>query len=141
MITIQNKCSINLFETFKTRIYADFGKYIPGKVFSYGMLFYSYEKRGVSKRKIMICSLQEAVLSILAPGIITLICMFFLDLKEIESYKYLVFVLILICLFFVNPKFLNYFIDVFFKLIKKESIKISTTYFQIIYVLVNILFH
>ena len=77
ILTKQNQCSVSFFETFKIRVYSDFGKYIPGKVFTYGMLLYNYEQKGISKKKIMVCSLQESIIGILAPGIITLGCMYF----------------------------------------------------------------
>ena len=135
IITRQNNCNISLIETFKVRVYSDFGKYIPGKLFAYGILFYHYEKKNISKKKIIICSLQESIVSILAPGIISLICMFFLDIKELSIYKTSVILLLVFCMIIIHPKLINYFINIFFTLFKKDKVEITSNYFQILVVL------
>ena len=132
VITVQNHCSVNLFESIKLRIYADFGRYIPGKVFAYGILWFSYEKHKIPMKKIAVCSIQEFITTILAAVILSLFSIFASDIKILEPYKYIFLVLALGCFIFLYPSILQLLMNIFFGIFKKEKIKLSTSFGKII---------
>lgn len=134
-ITQKSRCSIDFFQTFKFRVYSDFGKYIPGKVFSYGILLYNYEKRNISKKKISICIFQEMLLSTMAAVIIAIASVFLLNIKQLDDFKFIFLILIGICLIFLHPKVLQFFANLTFRILKKENIQIEINFFTIIRVI------
>lgn len=135
-ITKQNACNLGFFETFKVRIYSDFGKYIPGKIFAYGILFYSYDKNSISKKKVMICSLQELILGSLATIIIALVSIFFSDIYVLHEYNLIFLGLAITCLIIIHPVILKFFTNHLLKLFKKEPVTITSTYVQMILIMI-----
>lgn len=134
-ITRQNGCSIGFFETLKIRIYSDFGKYIPGKVFAYGILFYNYDVKGISKKKIGICSFQELVAGTLAAIIIALVSIYFSGIEVLSKYNPIFILFAIVCLIVIYPGILRFFANKFLILFKREPITISSSYLQILLIL------
>jgi uncharacterized membrane protein YbhN (UPF0104 family) len=132
VITVQNHCSINFFEAIKLRIYADFGRYIPGKVFAYGILLFAYEKHKVPMKKIATCSIQEFMTQMLAAVILSLISIFASEIKVLEPYKYIFLLLALGCFIFLYPPLLQLIMNIFFRIFKREKIAISTSFGKVI---------
>lgn len=128
VITVQNHCQINVFEAIKLRIYADFGRYIPGKVFAYGILLFSYEKHGVQMKKIAACSIQEFMTQMLAAVMLSLFSIFASDIKVLEPYKYIFLLLAMGCFIFLYPPVLQFLMNIFFRIFKKEKIVLSTSF-------------
>lgn len=131
-ITIQNQCSISFSNSIATRAYSEFGKYIPGKVFGYAMLLYAYSKANQSKKLIAICMFFELLASVLAVTLIFILSVFFTDVSVFEKYR--IFALSLLVLFFVliHPKILNYFSDIFLKIVKREPVQLKVSYIQLL---------
>lgn len=136
VITRQNNCEITLFETVKLRIYSDFGKYIPGKVFTYGILLYGYGQKNISKKKIAVCSFLELILSILSAIIISLISISSTDLKELNNYKFVLLILVFFCIIIIHPKVLQNIANFFLKKLHKEPIENTSTYRNSITILI-----
>lgn len=136
IITKQNNCEINFFDTLKLRIYSNFGKYIPGKMFTYGILLYGYEKKNISKKKIAICSFLELILSILSAIIISLISIFSTDLKELNNYKFVLLILVFFCIIIIHPKVLQNIANFFLKKFHKKPIENTSTYRNSITILI-----
>jgi len=128
IITLQNHCSINIFEAIKLRIYADFGKYIPGKVFAYGILLFSYEKNNIPKKKIAACSVQEFIISMLAAVVISLFSIYISDIKGLEHYKFIFLALAGGCFIFLYPPILQFLMNIAFRILKKEKIALSNSF-------------
>lgn len=122
-ITLMNQASIPFNKAIKLRIIADFGKYIPGKVFTYGILIYKYEKNKVSGKKILICSILEIILSVLATIIVALICMLFTDLPILDPYKPAIIILAFACMILLYPPVMKFFFNLFFRIIKQSQIE------------------
>jgi hypothetical protein len=122
VITVQNHCSINIFEAIKLRIYADFGRNIPGKVFSYGILLFSYEKRNIPMKKIAACTIQEFMTQTMAAVVLSLVSIFASDIKVLEPYKYIFLLLALGCFIFLYPPVLQFVMNIFFRIFKREKI-------------------
>jgi glycosyltransferase 2 family protein len=132
VITMQNHCAINIFEAIKLRVYSDFGKYIPGKVFTYGILLFSYEKHKVPKKTIAACSIQEFIISMLAAVVLSFFSIFISDIQGIEHYKFIFLILALACLLIVYAPLLQFVMNVFFRIFKKEKIVLTTSFGKII---------
>jgi glycosyltransferase 2 family protein len=132
VITFQNGCSINIFSAIKLRVYAEFGKYIPGKVFTYGILLFSYEKSNIAKKKIAACSVQELILSMLSAIIISLLSIFVSEIKELEHYKFIFLIIAACCLLFVYPPLLQFIMNIFFRIFKKEKITLAVSFGKVI---------
>jgi uncharacterized membrane protein YbhN (UPF0104 family) len=135
LITRQNSCDLGFFETIKIRIYSDFGKYIPGKVFAYGILFYSYDQKSISKKRIMICSFQELVAGTLASIIIALISIYYSGIEVLNKYNLIFVFLAIVCLVVVHPRILSVVSNVILKIFKREPIEITSKYWQILLIL------
>jgi glycosyltransferase 2 family protein len=135
LITKLNACNIDLFETIKLRVYAEFGKYIPGKIFSYGILLYSYEKRAISKKIIGLCSFQELIISNLAVIIISLISIFFTNIPELNKYKIFFIIILSFCFLILHPKILLPISNFLLKLLKKESMETPFSFWNTFFVL------
>ncbi len=132
VITVQNHCSISLFEAIKLRIYADFGRYIPGKVFAYGILLFAYEKHKVPMKKIAACSIQEFMTQMLAALVLSLFSIFASEIKVLEPYKYIFLLMALGSFIFLYPPILQFIMNIFFRLFKREKIVISTSFGKVI---------
>ncbi len=132
VITLQNHCSINIFEAIKLRIYADFGRYIPGKVFAYGILLFSYEKRNIPMKKIAACTIQEFMTQTMAAVVLSLVSIFASDIKVLEPYKYIFLLLAMGCFIFLYPPVLQFVMNIFFRIFKREKITLSTSFGKVI---------
>jgi hypothetical protein len=135
-ITKQNNCNICFFETIKVKIYSDLGKYIPGKVFAYGILFYSYDQKGISKKSIAVCSFQELVAGTLAAIIIALVSIYFADIEILNRYRIIFIGLAFACLIMIHPGILKFISNKLLKLLKKEPVTSTSSYLQILLVFV-----
>lgn len=131
-ITIQNNCNINLRTSILSRVYSEFGKYVPGKVFGYAMLLYAYSKANQSKILVAFCMFFELLASVLAASLIFLSSVFFTDVPIFAKYR--VFALVLLVLFFIliHPKIINYFSAIFLKIAKREPVLLNVSYIQLL---------
>ena len=132
LITRQNSCALGFWESLKVRIFSDFGKYIPGKVFAYGILFYSYDQKGISKKKVMVCSLQELIAGTLAAILVSLISLFFVDIDALERYRWILVVMVALSLVLIHPAILKFFLNLVLKTFKREPLELTSTYGQIL---------
>jgi glycosyltransferase 2 family protein len=132
VITVQNHCQINIFESIKLRYYADFGRFIPGKVFAYGILWLSYEKQNIPMKKIAACSVQEFITTVLAAVILSLFSIFASGITELEPYKYIFLALALCCFIFLYPPLLQFLMNIIFRIFKREKIILSTSFAKVI---------
>jgi glycosyltransferase 2 family protein len=131
-ITKQNKCNISFSNSIIARAYSEFGKYVPGKIFGYGLLLYAYSKENQSKVLVAFCMVFELLSSMLAAALILLFSLYYSGIQEFEKYR--IAALILLAFFFVliHPKILNYFLSFILKIAKREPIQINMTYIQLI---------
>lgn len=135
LITKQNSCDLSYFESIKIRIFSDFGKYIPGKIFAYGILFYSYDQKAISKKKIIICSFQELITGTVAAIIIAFVSVYFSEIEILEKYNLIFIGLAFICLIIIHPRILGYLSNRILKIFKREPIEIPGNYGQVIFIL------
>ncbi|MEI6123273.1 MAG: lysylphosphatidylglycerol synthase domain-containing protein [Bacteroidota bacterium] len=135
IITKQNNCNIPFFETIKMRIYSDFGKYIPGKIVAYGILFYSYNQKSISKKRIAVCSFQELIMGTLAAIVIALVSIYFSDIALLRKYYAAFLVMAVVCLIVIYPPVLEFTTNKIMKLLRREPISIISNYAQLVLVL------
>lgn len=131
-ITVQNNCNIDLKTSIISRVYSEFGKYVPGKVFGYAMLLYVYSKANQSKILVAICMFLELLASVLAVSLIFLFSIFFTDIPVFEKYRIVALVLLVFFFILIHPKILNCFSDIFLKIAKREPVKLNMTYYQLL---------
>jgi len=136
LITKLNTCNIDIFESIKLRVYSEFGKYIPGKVFSYGILLYNYEQRNISKKKIGYCSFQELIISNIAVLIISLISIYFTNISELNGYKNIFIFFLILCLTILHPKILLPISNFLLKILKKEPMETPFSFGNTLFVLI-----
>jgi len=131
-ITIQSKCSIDFRTTIISRAYSNFGKYVPGKVFGYAMLMYSYVKANQSKILVSFSIFLELLASVLASALIFLISLFFIDKPDLQKYRIITLVILLVFSIMIHPKIFNYFSGWLLKIAKQEPVKWAMSYSQLI---------
>ena len=131
-LTFQNNCNINLPTSIITRIYSEFGKYVPGKIVGYAMLFFKYSNEGKSKMLVSFCMFFELLSTILAATLIFLFSIILTERHEFQIYKILIITLLLAFFILIHPKILNYFIAIFLKILKQEEVKLNISYFQLL---------
>lgn len=131
-ITVKNKSQIAFKESITLRVYSEYGKYLPGKVFGYAMLLYSYEKEQVSLKKVTFCIYFEILASLIAAIFIFIFSSLFVEVPFFERYRF-VSILFLVTLFiFIHPRILEWSSNFILKGLKKESIRFEINYFQIL---------
>lgn len=131
-LTRQNHCSISFSNSITSRAYSEFGKYVPGKILGYAMLFYAYSKKNQSKTLVAFCMFLESLASVLATALIFLFSIFFTDIHEFQKYRIIAFILLAFFFVLIHPKFLNYFSAIFHKLAKREPVLLQVSYTQIL---------
>ena len=131
-ITVQNKCNIDFKTSIKYRVYSEFGKYVPGKVFGYAMLLYIYSKANQSKTLVAFCMFFELLASVLAATLIFLISVFFTEVPVFEKYRIIAVIFLVLFFILIHPKILNYFSGVIIKIAKREPLKLTVSYIQML---------
>lgn len=131
-ITIQNHCNISFSNSITSRAYSEFGKYVPGKVFGYAMLFYVYSKENMSKVHVAFCMFIELLSSVLSASLIFLVSMFFTGIPEFQKYRFIVSVFLISFFVLINPQILNYISNIFLKIFRKEPVQLHVSYFQLL---------
>ncbi len=112
--------------------YSEFGKYVPGKVFGYAMLLYTYSKENRSKINVAFCMFFELLASVLAVSLIFLFSIFFINIPEFIEYRVDALILILFFFILIHPRILNYLSDISLKIVKREPVHLNISYFQLI---------
>lgn len=131
-ITIQNNCNIDLRTSIISRLYSEFGKYVPGKVFGYAMLFYAYSKANQSKILVAFCMFFELLASVLAASLIFLFSIFFTDVPVFAKYRIVALVLLVLFFILIHPKILNYFSAIFLKIARREPVQLNLSYIKLL---------
>jgi len=131
-LTRKNQCSISFSNSMTSRAYSEFGKYIPGKVFGYAMLFYAYSKTKQSKMLVAFCMFFELLASVLAASLIFLLSLFFTDIHEFQKYRIIAFILLAFFFVLIHPKILKYVSAVFLKIAKREPVQLNVSYIQLL---------
>jgi len=129
-ITIQNQCNLVISKSIISRAYTGFGKYVPGKVLGYAMLFYIYNKEHKSKLLLAYSIYLELLSSVLAAALIFLFSIFFTEIQEFQQYRLVSLIIIIILLLLIHPKILHYLSSRVLKIAKREPVKLSISYLQ-----------
>lgn len=131
-ITEVCKCNISYRTAMKARIYSEMGKYIPGKVGSFVMIFYYYTKFGVSKRRLTTSLFYELVCSVVGGMFVVLVSLYFVHFALIPGIKSLILFLMLIMLVILHPKISLRLLDILLRCLNKEALKIDIRYTDIL---------
>ena len=131
-ITKVNNCNIGLIKTLYSKGLSNFGKYIPGKIFGYAILFTAYSEEKISKREISICMFIDLVASLLGSLFVVIFSILFIE-TPLKREVYLISIISLLFLgIIIHPSILNFFSKVFFRKIKLNPPAIKFSYFKIL---------
>jgi len=134
LITFYFGVRITTFKSIKIRSYSELGKYIPGRVVLYGILFTSYKKFKISQKKIAFCSIIESVSSLTSAIIVALVALFLVNFEVELNVKLFSIIFLIFCLIIIYPGILQYLLNIIFKLFKKEIIEINISYLKILFI-------
>jgi uncharacterized membrane protein YbhN (UPF0104 family) len=138
LITLKLKIALSPSETLKTWFYSQLGKYLPGKVWIFLGRFHFYELEGKSKRAISIALYFETITVIVAAGIISFVTLLFFEKTDLVysgmPFWWMIFPLIFIFIF-LHPKVLQKILNWVLLRFKRESISLSISYPDILWVL------
>jgi glycosyltransferase 2 family protein len=132
LITKRNNCNISLKKTIILRLYSELGKYIPGKIWGYGMLILYYSKEGISKKSIAVCSFFELITSVLGAVFIFIFSLIFIDNSEIQAYRSIAFIFLIVFFIIIHPVIIEFFSNKILRLLKREKVSIQLSYFDIL---------
>jgi hypothetical protein len=82
-ITRKNSIFIDLFDSARFRMNAEFGKYIPGRMALYGILIYSYKQKNISAERVIYCSINETIASITGAILFLLVGSIFIKIESV----------------------------------------------------------
>lgn len=131
-ITKLSQCNIGFSESVIARAYAEFGKYVPGKVLGYATLLLTYTKANQSKKLVGLSMFLELLASVLSVSLIFLFSLSFSGLPEFQKYRTAAFIFLGLFIIVMHPKILNCFSNIFLRIFNREPIKIGITYGQIL---------
>lgn len=131
-ITVLNHAGIRYFDAVTAYLYSILGKYIPGKVFMLLARTPEYERAGVPMRKVSVCFVLENICTLLGAAFLFLISLFFFDNQNLSLYKYAAILFVVVFVICLNPKLINFFLRILEKILKRDGLAISISYFQMI---------
>lgn len=138
LITLKLGIALSIRETTESWFYSQLGKYLPGKLWLLLGRFYLYESKEKSKKLIFTALYYEMVTIILAGGIIFLASLFLFKEAPFffqgEQIGWIIF-LLLVIFFFLHPRFLQKIINWFLIRFKRETVTLSISYPDILWVL------
>jgi len=131
-ITKMNNCNISFLKTIFYRVYSDFGKYLPGKVWGYAMLFHVYVEEKKSQTKVSFSFFFELIASVLAAFIIFIFSFFFVEIQLFMEYRLISIVALLFLLVLLHPSILEYLSNIVLKILKRTYIKFELSYTDVL---------
>lgn len=131
-ITKQNKCSLAFSKTIFLRAYSEFGKYVPGKVLGYAILFHEYSKESKSKVQLSFSMFLELLAGVLSAAMLFLISLFFTEVHELKIYRFAALALLFFFFILIRPRILNLFAAWIFKIAKREPVLMNITYLSLL---------
>lgn len=118
--------SVLISKSMMNWMLSQYGKYLPGKVGSYALLFYLYKDSPITNKELYISSYYELVCFSVANLITSLFLMVFIEttiFSQFEIYLLLLSTLVFfVCLY---PKILNYILGYLAFFLKREKIEIN----------------
>lgn len=127
-ITWQGNSAIAYGDAMSAYMTSILGKYIPGKVFMLAARFPSYDEGGVPLRRVSVYFVLENVCTLLGAGFLFLVSLFFFPNDILSDYVPMVAVCVVLFFICINPRFINIFLRLIGKLLKKEDMEIPFNY-------------
>lgn len=135
-ITKKTKCEVKLSQTMILWNYSNIAKYIPGRVFSYAARFNYYVKKGASKKNLSLAFYIEFIAGILNSVIFAFFYLIFTKNSFPGEYKPILSILLVSLIIFLHPKIMQFALNIFLKVIKKEPVIIMIKFFDILQIVV-----
>jgi hypothetical protein len=118
--------SISISMSIKYWVLSQYGKYLPGKVGVYAILFYLYKDSGISKKDLSVASYYELVGALVAILYVSVSQLLFIN-KDIFSHLelMLIFGSTLSLTIMLHPKLLNMFLRIVSKILQKDNFEVN----------------
>lgn len=131
-ITVKFDCSIRMDYAVVAWSYSQLGKFIPGKVFYLLARLYYYKKENISAKNVTFCFLLENAYTFISALFVFIASLPFIKLEAAEQYKLFGIIILVLFFLFLNPFFMEKSINIIFKTFKKEPVKLSLTYKELL---------
>lgn len=117
------KPNIKIIDSMKIWLLSLFGKYVPGKIAGYALLFYLYKDYSVNKSDLSIASYYELISSIVSIMITSLLFLVFVG-ESLLNIQEIVIIIGLALAFssLLIPKVLELFLGIVTKILKRDKI-------------------
>jgi glycosyltransferase 2 family protein len=139
-ITVKNTCNITLYNTIVTRVYSEFGKYVPGRVLGLSLILFFYNKENKSKAAVTSCLFFEYIATLLAAIFVFLSTIYFIDNKILNQYKFLATILMILFFVIIHPSILKFMFNFVLKKMNLGQVSFDIKYRDILnIVMMNVL--
>jgi hypothetical protein len=123
---------LNLKETYKINSLSLLARYAPGGIWDYVGKFALAKKRGLGGQNILLSLYLNVLLTILSGVVVFLMSLlFFSNLQQLQLITISI-VLLSVTLVLLHPKLLEKLLNLIFKLIKRQKMRIDFSYSDII---------
>ena len=123
---------LNLKRVIGARLISDMGRYVPGKIWLVLGRLYLFKKEGVEKSKVFLSMMIELPAMMMGGFLLFLATLiWWKDISNIMP-QMMVLALLPILLIMMHPKFLNWIINFVLKIFKKDAVRLSLNYFDIL---------
>ena len=127
------------FKAIKIYIYSSFGKYIPGKAWAFVGLIYLGQKEGLSKKKLVISSIYEAILFIISAFLFSALLLSLSLGARLFNFYFIPLIFALISFILIHPKIFYNVVN--FILRKFKRTELSSEYFLNYRYIIKIIFY
>ena len=133
-ITKKNNCHVSLEKGIVFWLYAELGKFVPGKIFLLASKIYLYNKEGKSKIGVTLSFFLEITCTMLASAFIFVFSLLFVSIDMVENFYFYICLLIMLFFVIINPTILEFISNYCLRILKRDEIKLEITYKNILYI-------
>ena len=131
-LAARNNCTIGLKQDIITRMYSEFGKYVPGRALGFAMVLYSYAQRGKGKKNVSACLFFEFIATLAASICVFIISLLFVDFHLSGVQKIVAAWIMLTLLVFLHPKILERALNWMIRFTRYEPVRLDVSYRNIL---------
>ena len=122
---------IKFFQSMWIIATTQIAKYLPGRIWSMVGRVYIGKKERFDGDLLIVSMILETCLLIITSGVIFLIATLFTGVLQI-TYLLLSIMLIIIAAAFIHPRILSWFVNLIMKILHRQPVTISVSYFKIL---------
>lgn len=113
---------IKILDNSRIWLLSQYGKYLPGKIATFGIMFYLYKNYDISKKEIVIASYYELLCSVLSVVYLTYLALLVFNQNVLSDNQYVVLLVFgILTTITLHPKIINYIFGIALKLLKNNN--------------------